>query len=372
MKFRFRTLLSCVGFIAGLGSTTLAQAVIVVDANNNPGTNFVSLPAAVAAANEEDVLLIRPGTYSDTVIDGKSLVLQSSSPGGAFFGLTVLNLGTGQFLAVRDCNVTTALIKDCLGAVLLEGSSSFSYLIRRSNSVVLRNCIVFNFFGECDSGINVTNSNLYIYDSVVAGSTSNPLQCSGGPAVAQFNGRLFVHGSELTGGPGFGFGIFSCPGSGISLFGINPIVEILDSQVRAGSGGFALPIANFSQAGQVIQLPGIARVVSSAGFVKEGQSTSITYEGVAGDLVWLTYSSQPAAVTSFPQVNGYYHGLLPPTIMAVGAIPAGGTLVQPVTAPLLPPGVDVDSFYAQAFFMPSAEHCQFGSPTQVHLFDQRF
>ncbi len=73
-----RLLLLCV-LLAG---PVLAQRTWVVDLRNRPGTDFLDLPAAVAAAADGDILLVR-GTpllaptdiYNAPIIDGKGLVI---------------------------------------------------------------------------------------------------------------------------------------------------------------------------------------------------------------------------------------------------------------------------------------------------------
>ena len=355
----------------GLCVPCFAQSVIVVDASNGPGTNFTSLPTAVAAAGEGDVLIVRPGNYAPTTIDGKSLTLVGRPAYSAAFDLTVRDLSGSQFVAVRNCVATRPLLEDCDGPVLLEGDNLVTDLaVNRCKSVVLRSCYVEDVFGTCGAGIYVADSNLFLYSCTVYGDAEEPPFCGGGPGIDMLNGRLFAYGCYIRGGaepvlPD------TVGGVGIIMWGQDPVVELLDTQVLHGQGA-PNSISNTSVSGQVIQHPGTARLVSSPGSIEEGQTVSITYKGVAGDRVWLVHSFSPGSGLLVKPLLGYYHGVLPPFISFAGVVPANGTLVQTFTAPTLAPGEDVLSVYVQAVFVPTSGSGQLASPTQVHLFDSRF
>ena len=78
-------------------------SVLVVDESNGPGAEFTQLQAAIDAAAEGDLLLVRPGNYTGTV-DGKSLVMQAESSGVELYDLRVVNLGSHQSFAMRGCD----------------------------------------------------------------------------------------------------------------------------------------------------------------------------------------------------------------------------------------------------------------------------
>src|SRR5262245_50272231 len=56
----------------------LLPTIWIVDASNGPGTHFVDLPAAIAAAQSGDTLLVRPGLYTAFQLSGKSLTIRGS------------------------------------------------------------------------------------------------------------------------------------------------------------------------------------------------------------------------------------------------------------------------------------------------------
>jgi hypothetical protein len=59
----------------------------IVDANSGPGTHFTDLPAAIAAAQSGDTILVRTGTYTAFSVSGKALTIR-----GAGAATTVVRL----------------------------------------------------------------------------------------------------------------------------------------------------------------------------------------------------------------------------------------------------------------------------------------
>src|SRR5215510_991412 len=59
----------------------LVPTIWIVDAANGPGTNFTSLPAAVAAAASGDTLIVRRGTYQPFQVSGKALTIRGEAAG---------------------------------------------------------------------------------------------------------------------------------------------------------------------------------------------------------------------------------------------------------------------------------------------------
>lgn len=69
-----------------LAASAAAQNVLVVDAANGPGTNFVDLPTAVAAAASGDRIDVRAGHYAPFHVAGKALRIT-----GAGAALTIVD-----------------------------------------------------------------------------------------------------------------------------------------------------------------------------------------------------------------------------------------------------------------------------------------
>lgn len=108
---RVSSLIVCVGLFAGISDA----GVIVVDAQNGPGTDFVELKPALAAAANGDVVLLRSGTYDGFhVISGKAVSVVADA--GA--NVVITNTDPASF-------VTSALqlVGSIPGTVLIQGCS---------------------------------------------------------------------------------------------------------------------------------------------------------------------------------------------------------------------------------------------------------
>ena len=99
-----------------------AADVIVVDSDAHG--DFLDLPAAVAAASDGDVLLVRQGDYSPVTIDGKalSLVAKEGEVVRVHGTIVVRNLAAGERVALARLQLygqTTATLSDAPGAGLV-------------------------------------------------------------------------------------------------------------------------------------------------------------------------------------------------------------------------------------------------------------
>jgi hypothetical protein len=115
-----------------------AQASFVVDASGGPGSQFLSIQAAVQAVPSGSVLVVRAGSYSPVYIDGKGLAILCDA--GAAIAAQPSFLVNGPFLTVRNtqpsqvvtvsglgCGPVGAqfhdgiLVEDAMGPVVLDG-----------------------------------------------------------------------------------------------------------------------------------------------------------------------------------------------------------------------------------------------------------
>jgi len=76
-----------------------AQASFVVDAGSGPGSQFNDIQAAVLAVPSGSVLVVRAGSYSPVLIDGKGLTILCDA--GAVIAPPTF-LANGPFLTVRN------------------------------------------------------------------------------------------------------------------------------------------------------------------------------------------------------------------------------------------------------------------------------
>ena len=148
----------------------------IVDANNGPGANFIDLPAAVAAAQSGDTILVRAGTYTAFYVAGKTLTIR-----GAGASTTIIDLPTG----VPGYSHTTINATPSGGNVYLSGlsikamatgSSAAALNVTAGATVVIADCTV--------TGVEVTNQGriaLQVADGAVhasrctfSGGTTSP------------------------------------------------------------------------------------------------------------------------------------------------------------------------------------------------------
>ena len=74
-----------------LVTLAVLPTIWIVDAANGPGTNFVDLPPAVAAAASGDTIIVRAGSYSAFNVSGKALTIRGAGAAAAH----VFGLGAG-------------------------------------------------------------------------------------------------------------------------------------------------------------------------------------------------------------------------------------------------------------------------------------
>lgn len=120
-------------FAAFLTTSTalLAQATFVVDPANGPGTNYTALQAAVNAVPSGSILLVRPGTYPKTLIDGKGLTILCDAGVTASatldWYLQIRNTTTSQPVYVRGLRpvgATAFEVTNAAGPVCIDGQGA--------------------------------------------------------------------------------------------------------------------------------------------------------------------------------------------------------------------------------------------------------
>src|SRR5262245_37375214 len=108
-----RSIAGCALFLLAAGAMSRGS-VIIVDPAGGPG-GAALLQSAIDAAQDGDILLLRPGEYSSAPAShpqliGKSLALiVDGPPGGVVLsGLRVVNANSGSFVLVRGLHVAPA------------------------------------------------------------------------------------------------------------------------------------------------------------------------------------------------------------------------------------------------------------------------
>lgn len=396
-------------------SATAADQVFTID--DDGGADFTGLAAAVAAAGDGDILIVKGGTYFDVTIDDKSLVL-IGEPAGAetpdLLGLTIRNLSSTKRVVIRGLRLdgflghpAAARVEKNDGPVIFEGCtfensfSTTSLAVEESDSVFVIRSVLRGLDGTPSvfassfaySAVSSLSSRLFIHDSLIEGGDGAAANLGpfgdirkglgGAPAIEVIGGTLFVSGGTTRGGDG-GANLEilgTCAGAGFGAPAIrltgNALLRRLDALLVGGVGGAANGSCPGGAsgpeveilAGRVETIAETARSIEVSGLVREGQSATVTLQGASGDLVAVLYGFQDAGL----YVPGLQGGLLvglPPLITVLGPIPATGLSVA-VTIPANQIQLPVEGFtlFVQPLVAGTSGLGVLGAPSVLTIID---
>lgn len=233
--------------------STSAQT-FVVDASNGPGTNFTSLPTAVASVPDGATLIVRPGSYSGFLLAGKGLtVLGDGAVIQGFIRVTVT--APSQGLVLRGLswaslpNTTAVQLQGLQGAALLEN------LVVPANTPCPSTCPVITgvsavgcaqlYLRDCDvrSTISMASTTAVLESCFVQGENVNaiypgPSLGAGNPArdaLTLSNCDVQIVGdSRFEGGWGGNFGLGNIVAGANGIVSGNSALRVLDGEVYAG------------------------------------------------------------------------------------------------------------------------------------------
>lgn len=412
--------------LIGLSSIALlhapALAGVIVVASNGTG-QATDLPAAIAAAVDGDVLLVKSGTYSAFTITNKSLDLVADA------GASVIVLGTStvqQLAATRSVSLTGLSLRGPAGVGSNIGTAL--RLVNDSGSVRVQGCDLAGHDGNACTEFAWGGSALFadhcndvaLARCTLAGGNAGDFRLDagyggyGGDCLQGLNSRVALYGCSLRGGRGAsstaacggfgaggyaGFGgdacdLISCPQSfaasctfqggdgGDSFFDLPPGVgawlitsgtlTALDSSFLSGhdaAGGTSVGVridggATFST------LPGLGRTLTTNRVLREGSQLRLEFTGQPGDVVELTFA-ESGRFQSSPALRGV--SLLrtskPTPVLQAGVVDASGTLH--VTWPIdeLGTGVQARRLFLQAVFRDTSGVTTLSTPATVVLLD---
>nr|MCU0865993.1 hypothetical protein [Planctomycetota bacterium] len=221
-----------------LTASAAAQASFVVDASGGPGSQFTDIQAAVQAVPSGSVLVVRAGSYSPVLINGKGLTIlcdvgaaiASLTPFATGPFLTVRNTPSGQVVAVSGLGFGPVgaqfhdgiLVENAMGLVVLDGQGATvqpaafgigaTLRITNSSQVVIRDHELrggrqASGFGppSPQSGCVVVGSSVVFESCRLRGSdslgASDQLRV-GKAALAATNSRIELVATSVTGGNG--------------------------------------------------------------------------------------------------------------------------------------------------------------------------
>jgi hypothetical protein len=380
------------------GAAFAAGQAFVVAPVIDPGVDFTSPQAAIDAASDGDLVLVREGSYGAVTIGDKSVTLladtQTTVGEVRLERVRVENLAPGKTVVVRGFELGPAVfvqlvtIVDCGGAIVIEDCGSNpgtvgtfdppTVGILNSNRVVLVRC---EFMGAKAipstlaqivgaRALYAEASNVFVQGGTLrggAGANAAALlpgiiapSTRGGAGVDLVSGFFHAVGATIEGGRG-GNGTNTLQGcvpasnGGIGLIAGGAVVR-LDTAIVGGapgetSGGCAPATAGDAivvTSGSIAVVADVAREFETTSPAFEGQISTTTVRGVPGEAVFML-RSLAAQATYVPALKGALVPAFPLQIVPLGNLPPSGELSFSVTLPvgLLPPAIDFVDLHHQ-------------------------
>ncbi len=372
--------------------------VLVVDSAGGAGVDFTELPAAVTAASDGDVILVRgAGPHDGAVIDGKGLVIAADGPPAGCSGtFLVRNLPAGSpvtlaglvphelfpglqaqlSLEVRNSDAPV-LARDC--AFYTNGFLVPPVLATGTTTLTLVDCVLENISTSLAlPGVSVQGATVFVQGGEITGGPGQqfpPPAGPGGAGAEVTSGLLVVDGAAIHGGPG-GRGILTGPdcndggtgGPALSLLSATARVVVRDATLVPGAGGLADDPSSCSDgapgpvtsvaAGLLTTVPDTARALSLPALVREETPVTLTVGAPAGEALLALLSLDTAPV--FDQGSKLaLHPAAPLQVVFAGLVPASGTILT--TAPFLPIGTESVTVHAQGAFVDGGGTLRLGN-----------
>lgn len=349
-----------------------AQSVHVVDAAAGPGSDFTSLQSAIDAAADGDSILVRSGAYvgpggpffpGPITINGKSLAIEADAGATVTLGqgMLVQNVDASRWLFVRGLTVAcdkTFTASNCAGPLWFEeitvpgscagvASQTFAGTFN-CQQVVLDRCSFsggggFPFAQTTSNAFQITSSSVHAYDSSFHGGGSNGVSPSS-YGLRIVSGFLMASGCSFQGG-GVNGGV-PCGGPGLWLGAGSPTVWLRDDTIVGGEGGCfsALQV----DSGSALPMSGTARHFDAGSPVRGGATSTVSFDGEAGDVLLLMLSLEPGTLFKFGLGGTLQLGLPLLTTLVLGPLASGDPLVLSAPTAPLPPGIEGFVVFVQA------------------------
>lgn len=400
-----------------------AGQVWIVDAGG--GGSFPTIQAAVDAAADGDLVVVRAGVYPAFQIQGKGLSVAADTDAFVEVNgtLRVENTAPTQAVYLRSLHTKVPgqeglVVRQCAGPVWVEkctlvaedGPPTFpgtpGALVEDSSSVSFERCLLLGddaqqSGGQGGPGLRVDDSAVYLYDGELAGADGafhDDLGGHGGDGIDLRGGLVFAAGTVMRGGRGGGAdddpadpfgggGGVSCgvPGTGGAGLSLQsgatgpPLARLFACTLLPGKGGFStsakgcpdgpdgMPIEVFQ--GDVQSLPGTPRSLRASSPVRELETATFTLTGPAGEQAFVFFSATQGGVLLAPFQGAALIGS-PFTQVANGTVPPGDFLQLTTPIPLLGPTFQGVQLYTQSFWLDAQGGAIVGGNSGVTVLDQ--
>lgn len=365
-----RPIAAIAAIVALVAASTSSGAEVRVVAPS--GAPYTTIGAAVAAASQGDVILVKPGAYPGFTVDAKTLAVVADPEGGAAITsrIFVRNLGVNQRVSIAglvcECGDLAAISN--AGSLRLEAVTTipetpfgtdahgFSAIDCADVAVVrcaLRGGDAVISFSNPGAGVYARGSNLAVHDSTLVGGRGRPGMPMGSHWIGGSDGgdgcrvdagaRVWLAGCSALGGPGVDAPTFG--GVGVrALPGGEAYARDLAVQGGVGPAGAAADAA-----GAVTILPGARRTMRCATHAREDEQVLVALRGEPGDRVWIHDGHLTAWQLELPfdgvRLIGPYSRRI-----ALGTIPGDGVLYVGLRVPEIGAGIPARVHQLQAFF----------------------
>ncbi|MBK7641584.1 MAG: hypothetical protein IPJ19_00815 [Planctomycetes bacterium] len=406
----------------------LQADVLVVDPAGGSGV-YTQIQAAVDAAQEGDVVLVRAGVYDSFAVNSKSLSVVGATDGSvsvqggvrvraSLAGGTVLlanlsatgipNTGFSSFGLWCSDNQGSVRIEHCSFTGASSTGPPFSAFsgwagarVSLSQSVSFVDTLLTGGVGYPSDGFDVgvsgpgleaSNASVSLYDCTLQGgrgadnSAGYPDAGGGGDGCYASGSTLFFSGCALQGGDGgFASGQFVIVyavggdgGDGLDLW--NSLARIQDSTTLGGDLGLGFQgfdgdngFARRGAAPQFIDLAPPAVHASLPTPVPEGTNPELQIHGQPGAHAYLLMESTPA-FTLATQALGMrlVANSQPSPMLFLGDIPASGTLITRIRQSALPAQVLSRTIYTQVLLEDASGARVYGPTGSMLVLDSMF
>lgn len=398
------------------------------------GQMFTTPQAAVNAALDGDVILIRAGAYFSFTIDGKALTVVGGPSVSLRPPLTIRNLSASQTVTISAVNWSVVAadpaqpgiaIENCAGRVRVQDclvrsiDTEPAARVDASPQVSFARCTLAGaagFHNDFDpvgpgAGLLVTHSTVALYSTDVLGGIggSGGYASLGAVQNAAFDGadaciagpgaQIFVSAGELRAGRGGNGASASCApvvfagGAGadgatalvvdatahVDLFDVDAIVAGAAGTPGPGNVSCGQPAGASGTSGaqfggalaNITTWNGTHRELRGTTTVRELNDATLTFTGTPGDTVLLVWSAQVRHELSVPFSGVITYGTQLRRL-PMGTIPGSGTLTVALPIAELGTGVQAQKRYVQALFRDASNQITLSDPLTLVLLDSAF
>lgn len=384
---------------ASAGARAGPHDVLVVDASG--GGDFTDIQPAVDAADQQDTILVRGGTYGGFAIANKALSIAADDDSTPVVAgpVTIEQLPPG-----RDVNVSGLYLEggftvtDCTGSVLFvdcafiePGLSEQAMLadvppgmhrVEQCDDVTFVNCVLVGRDGDTESTCGETIDAYHGEPALVSvDSTVSLYACpvQGGRGGNSYSGTTGLGGCCPAYQGDGGDGIRGEGSSFIYLDGTFPVGGQRGDHDCDGffCSGTRCDNKNFDgedvklEGGSTLHTASHPRLYFEAPSVARGdESLPVLLVGPEGAHAFLLWSEDPHRRWLGESIGILHLDSHQLGFVSLGKIPAGGVLQTDVTLPPIPPGDDSLRTYFQVFALGPAR--VLGNPRSLLVVDPSF